>query len=113
MVRLLALVSLSLIDQPVPPAPAAAACVRLEGAQIGQLPLVLSVAGSRVEFREWKVTDITALEQIGYAVEAPKGTRFTVEAGSQVFEASANWLHPAGVVGPSVRPIRALTVCAP
>jgi hypothetical protein len=96
-------------------APAAAPpseCVRLSGSQIGQLPLTFEVAGQRVELVEWKATDITATELIGFTANAPDGVRFTVEAGTSSYEAGANWLHPAGVVGPQVKPIHALTVCA-
>ncbi|MBS1151280.1 MAG: hypothetical protein H6Q89_2978 [Myxococcaceae bacterium] len=94
------------------PAAAPAECVRLSGSQIGQLPLVVDLAGQRVEFTEWKATDITATELIGFTAQAPTDFHFTVEAGGSKFPATANWLHPAGVVGPQVRPIRALTICA-
>ena len=93
------------------PPPAVSECVRLSGSQIGQLPLIIEVAGQKVEFLEWKATDITANELIGFTVQAADALQFTVEAGDAKFEASANWLHPAGVVGPQVKPIRALIVC--
>jgi hypothetical protein len=86
-------------------------CVRLSGSQIGQLPLIVEVAGQKVEFIEWKATDITADELIGFTVQASDALRFTVEAGDSTFSGSANWIHPSGVVGPQVKPIRALTVC--
>ena len=100
------------IPTPPAPAPALPVCVRLSGTQIGQLPLVIEVAGQRVEFVEWKATDITAHELIGFTAQAPEAFRFTIEAGNSSFEGSANWLHPAGVVGPQVKAIDALTVCA-
>lgn len=99
-------------DEPVgTPAPAAE-CVRLEGSQIGQLPLTLTVGGQTVALKEWKATDITATELIGFTAEAPEAVRFEVEAGGATFEAGANWLHPAGVIGPQVKAIDALTICA-
>ena len=93
-----------------PPAPPE--CVRVSGTQIGQLPLVVQVAGQTIEFVEWKATDITASELIGFTAQASGELRFTVEAGDSTFPATANWLHPAGVVGPQVKPIRVVTVCA-
>src|SRR4051812_10449934 len=113
MVRLLtlAVMAFSLGDK-VEGASPTPECVRLSGEQIGQLPLTLQVGGQRVEFLEWKATDITASTLIGFTAQAPEDVRFSVEAGDQRFAASANWLHPAGVIGPQVKPIRALTVCA-
>ncbi len=87
-------------------------CVRLSGSQIGQLPLVVQVGGHAVEFIEWKATDISAKELVGFTAHAPNAFRFTVEAGGSTLPASANWLHPAGVVGRQVKPIHTLTVCA-
>lgn len=95
------------------PAPAPAAeCVRLTGAQIGQLPLTFQVGGQAFEVVEWKATDITATELIGFTAKGPQSARFEVEAGGVRFDASSNWLHPAGVIGPHVKPIAAITVCA-
>lgn len=114
MVRLLtlAIVAFSVTERP-PAAPTVErACVRLSGEQIGQLPLAVQVGGQRVEFLEWKATDITATTLIGFTAQAPEDVQFTVEAGDRQFAAGANWLHPAGVVGPQVKPISALTVCA-
>lgn len=100
-------------EEPQAPASAPAAeCVRLTGGQIGALPLTFTVGGQTVALQEWKATDITASELIGFTATAPDAVRFQVEAGGETFEASSNWLHPAGVIGPQVKPIRAITVCA-
>ena len=107
----LAMMALSVTEQPTAAA-SSAECVRLSGPQIGQLPLTVQLGNQRVEFLEWKATDITASELIGYTVRALADFSYTVEAGAEQFPASANWLHPAGVVGPHVSPIRSLTVCA-
>ena len=95
-----------------PTPPPLSTCVRLSGSQIGQLPLIVELAGKKVEFTEWKATDITASELVGFTAQAPDDFRFTVEAGDSKFPATANWLHPAGVVGPQVKAIGALTICA-
>ncbi len=87
-------------------------CVRLSGSQIGQLPLVVELAGQKVQFLEWKATDITAQQLVGFTAQAPEEFRFTVQTDSATYLASANWLHPAGVVGPQVKAIESLTVCA-
>jgi hypothetical protein len=100
------------VAEKAPPPPAAADCVRLAGEQIGQLPLSVQVGGQQVEFLEWKATDITASELIGFTAQAADEIRFTVEAGDREFAAGSNWLHPAGVVGPQVKAIRSVTVCA-
>ena len=107
-----ALTAAMLVFTVEPQAPTPRDCVRLSGNQIGQLPLTLELAGQRIVFLEWKATDITASKLIGFTARAPDGMRFSVEAGERQFDASSNWLHPAGVVGPRVKPIRALTVCA-
>ena len=96
------------VDTPAP----AAECVRLGGSQIGQLPLTVVVGGQTVALREWKATDITASQLVGFTADAPETVRFEVEAGGAKFPASANWLHPAGVIGPQVKAIDAITVCA-
>lgn len=114
MLRLCTFTMLALIvpDKPVAPAARGPQCVRLAGEQIGQLPFDVEIAGRQVKFLEWKATDITADQLIGFRAEAPAGVRFSVEAGESEFAASADWLHPAGVVGPRVKPIRAVTLCA-
>ena len=113
MVRCLTVAMLALgLSSDANPSPARPDCVRLAGEQIGQLPLAVWVGGQRVEFLEWKATDISATSLIGFTAQAPQTVRFTVEAGERLFAASHNWLHPAGVVGPQVKAISALTVCA-
>ncbi len=118
MVRLIALavLSLSIADRPSP-APVAAKetrkvdCVRLSGDQIGQLPLSIRVGAQPVEFVEWKALEITASTLIGFTAQASPSLRFTVEAGGRQFSTGSNWIHPAGVVGPQVKPISAITIC--
>ena len=98
-------------DEPTPASAPVAECARLSGTQIGQLPLTFMVGGQSVTLQEWKATDITATELIGFTAQAPESVRFEVEAGRETFVASSNWLHPAGVIGPQVKPIRAITAC--
>ena len=104
-----AVLASSITGQPTPPR---AECVRVSGDQIGQLPLAVQVGRQRVEFLEWKATDISGDTLIGFTARAPEQVHFSVEAGGRTFAASSNWLHPAGVVGPGVRPIAAVTLCA-
>lgn len=111
MVRLLTVAVMAVSLGEAVPAPTAH-CVRLSGAQIGQLPLTVELEGRKVEFVEWKATDITAHDLIGFTAQATGSVRFTVRAGDREFAADANWIHPAGVVGPHVQPISAVTVCA-
>lgn len=105
-------VTVSNEEQQTPASAPAAECVRLSGPQIGALPLTFTVGGQTVALREWKATDITASELIGFTATAPESVRFEVEAGGAKFDATSNWLHPAGVIGPQVKPIAAITVCA-
>jgi hypothetical protein len=114
MVRLiaLALVAMALPQKPVVVAAPPPQCVRLSGEQIGQLPLTIQVGPHRVDFLEWKATDVTASVLVGFTAQAPEAVRFTVQAGDRTFETGANWLHPAGVVGPQVKPISSVTLCA-
>lgn len=89
-----------------------AGCVQVSGAQIGELPLELTVGGQRVRFIEWSQRDLASSDAIGFRVEDSEGLAFTVEAGGERFAATgSSWLHPAGVVGPRVHSIDAVTIC--
>jgi hypothetical protein len=88
------------------------ACVRLEH-EIGQLPLEVKVGDRVVRFVQWKAADEKATELIGFTAEVPSDVRWTVEAGQERFEGDGDdWLNPHGVVGPKVKPIHAMTLCA-
>jgi hypothetical protein len=88
------------------------ACVRLER-EVGQLPLEVKVGEQTVRFVQWKAADAAASELIGFTAEIPSDVHWTVEAGDERFDGNGDdWLNPHGVVGPKVKPIRAMTLCA-
>jgi hypothetical protein len=88
------------------------ACVRLEH-EVGQLPLEVRVGDQTVRFVQWKAADEKATELIGFTAEIPSEVHWTVEAGNERFDGNGDdWLNPHGVVGPKVKPIRAMTLCA-
>ncbi len=88
------------------------ACVRLER-EVGQLPLEIKVGDQTVRFVQWKAADEKATELIGFTAEIPSDVHWTVEAGDERFDGNGDdWLNPHGVVGPKVKPIRAMTLCA-
>ncbi len=88
------------------------ACVRLEH-EVGQLPLEVRVGDQVVRFVQWKAADEKATELIGFTAEIPSDVHWTVEAGDERFDGNGDdWLNPHGVVGPKVKPIRAMTLCA-
>lgn len=88
------------------------ACVRLEH-EVGQLPLEIKVGDQTVRFVQWKAADEKATELIGFTAEIPSDIHWTVEAGDERFDGNGDdWLNPHGVVGPKVKPIRAMTLCA-
>jgi len=94
------------------PAARLKACVRLER-EIGQLPLQVKVGDHTVRFVQWKAADEKAADLIGFTAEVPADVRWTVEAGEERFDGNGDdWLNPHGVVGPKVKPIRAMTLCA-
>jgi hypothetical protein len=92
--------------------PLPAACVRLEGDQIGALPTSFVAGGQPVVIDEWAARDATGKELVGFAADLPGDVVYVVHAGDQTFvDMRARWLHPAGVVGPRSQAIDALTFC--
>ena len=87
-------------------------CTRVEGKSLGALPLEVEVGGKTVRFSEWTTADELATDVVGFATQLPADVTFTVEAGERTFESdSPRWLHPAGVSGPRVHGIDAVTFC--
>lgn len=88
------------------------ACQRVEGSDLGALPLEVEVGGKTIRFAEWTTADELTTEVVGFATQLPAGVTFTVQAGEQTFvSASPRWLHPLGVSGPRVHAIDAVTFC--
>ena len=87
-------------------------CVELTAADIGQLPLEVSVGNTRVSLAEWTTPDEASTQVVGFAAHTPDDVTFTVRAGPDEFAGSGpRWLHPAGVVGRNVHGIDAITFC--
>ena len=87
-------------------------CARIEGRDLGALPLEVSVGGKTVRFAEWTTADEFATDVVGFATQLPADVTFTVQAGERTFESdSPRWLHPLGVSGPRVHGIDAVTFC--
>jgi hypothetical protein len=87
-------------------------CKRVEGPELGALPLEVEVGGKTIRFAEWTTADELSTEVVGFAAQLPVGVTFTVEAGDRTFTgASSRWLNPEGVSGPRVHGIDALTFC--
>jgi hypothetical protein len=88
------------------------ACTRVDGAQLGALPLVIEVGGKTVRFAEWTTADALATDVVGFATQLPADVTFTVQAGERTFRSdSPRWLHPMGVSGPRVSAIESVTFC--
>lgn len=87
-------------------------CTRVDGAQLGALPLEVVVGSKTVRFAEWTTADELSSEVFGFATQLPVGVSFTVQAGDQTFvSASPRWLDPRGLTGPRVHGIDAVTFC--
>lgn len=87
-------------------------CTRVDGKNLGALPLEVDVGGKIVRFSEWTTADELATDVVGFATQLPQGVTFTVQAGERTFESSSpRWLHPLGVSGPRVQGIDAVTFC--
>ncbi len=92
--------------------PLPGACARVEGDDLGRLPLALTVGGEDVRVDEWAVRDIDGRELVGFASELPGDVVYVVHAGGESFaDVRTRWLHPAGVVGPKSKAIDAVTFC--
>lgn len=84
-------------------------CTRIEGSQLGALPLEVEVGDKTVRFAEWTTADELSPEVYGFATQLPVDVTFTVKAGERTFEsASPRWLHPLDVSG---QPIDSVTFC--
>ena len=87
-------------------------CTRVDGKDLGALPLEVEVGGKTVRFAEWTTADELATDVVGFATQLPADVTFTVQAGERSFQSdSPRWLHPAGVSGPRVHGIDAVTFC--
>lgn len=92
--------------------PVATQCATVKGSQLGALPLEVELAGHTIRFTEWTMADEAASDFIGFAASVPTGVQFTVRAGERTFaSAGSRWVHPAGVAGPRVKGIDAVTFC--
>jgi transposase InsO family protein len=88
-------------------------CKRVEGTELGALPLEVEVGGKTVRFAEWTTADELSTEVFGFAAQLPADVTFTVQAGERTFTStSPRWLHPLGVAGPRTHAIDAVTFCA-
>jgi hypothetical protein len=88
------------------------ACTRVEGKDLGALPLEVEVGGKTVRFAEWTTPDELSTDVVGFATQLPIDVTFTVQAGDRTFQSdSPRWLHPLGVSGPRVHGIDAVTFC--
>lgn len=87
-------------------------CTRIEGSQLGALPLEVEVGDKTVRFAEWTTADELSPQVYGFATQLPVDVTFTVQAGERTFQsASPRWLHPLGVSGPRVSAIDSVTFC--
>jgi len=87
-------------------------CTRVDGKDLGALPLTVEVGGKTVRFAEWTTADELGTEVFGFATQLPADVTFTVQAGERTFHsASPRWLHPLGVSGPRAQSIESVTFC--
>jgi hypothetical protein len=83
-------------------------CTRVEGSQLGVLPLEVEVGDKLVRFSEWTNADEVSAAVYGFATQLPFDVTFTVQAGEKTFRSdSPRWLHPAGFA----QPIDSVTFC--
>ena len=94
-------------------APTPPHCVQVDGKDVGMLPLELRL-GSRttIHFAEWTQVDESSSDVIGFAAHLPADVVYAVKAGDDVYTGrEPRWLHPAGITGPRVHRIDAVTFC--
>ncbi|HEY0880860.1 MAG TPA: hypothetical protein VGD87_04990, partial [Archangium sp.] len=53
-------------------------CRRVEGAQLGALPLEVNVGGATVRFSEWTMENEESTGFVGFAAQLPRDVVFTV-----------------------------------
>lgn len=88
-------------------------CVQIQGADVGRLPLELRLGDrTAIHFAEWTQADEASAAIIGFAAHVPGNVVYAVKAGETYYAGrDPRWLHPAGITGPRVHRIEAVSFC--
>lgn len=88
-------------------------CVRIEGGQIGALPLTINIEGAVITITGWTDKDGEPDEKVGFTFTSSGGSvAYAVKAGGRTFAAdSSQWVHPAGTGGSEASGISNITFC--
>lgn len=88
-------------------------CVQITGEDVGRLPLELRLGDrTTIHLAEWTQVDETSSGFVGFAAHLPADVVYAVKAGDVYFTGrDPRWLHPAGLTGPRVHRIEAVSFC--
>lgn len=88
-------------------------CVQISGEDVGRLPLELRLGDhTAIHLAEWTQVDEASHGFVGFAAHLPANVVYAVKAGDVYFSGrDARWLHPAGLTGPRVHRIEAVSFC--
>lgn len=87
-------------------------CVKIEGGEVGERDLVLSMGSRTITFTGWAQKDGEA-EEIGFSyVTTGGGVAYAVKAGRETHYGNQSpWNHPGGTGGPNAPGISNITFC--
>ena len=96
------------------PMPAKAVCTTVDSADIGKLPLSLTVGSVEVEFTGWKTREVDSTESVGFSINTTGPLTWVTESGSERgFTGSGNdFLDELALVKPSAPTLSRITFCA-
>lgn len=88
-------------------------CVQIQGSDVGRLPLELRLGDrTTIHFAEWTQADEASTAIIGFAAHVPGNVVYAVKAGEEYYAGrDPRWLHPAGITGPRVHRVEAVSFC--
>ena len=92
-----------------------AACTTVDSADIGKLPLTLTVGSVEVEFTGWKTRDeLNTTESVGFSINASGPMTWVTESGTERgFTGSGpDFLDELALVKPTAPTLSRITFCA-
>ena len=92
-----------------------AQCVKIEGGQIGQQGIKVTVNGIEMTFSSWTPKNGEKREFVGFTYVSSDPVCVSIKAGTARFvaEEQGSWIHPAGTTGPKAKGISNVVICVP
>ena len=101
-------------DSQVSSSPVPGECKKIEGSQIGQEGLVVSIGDVDVTFSLWVLKEGETSEYVGFTISSSPSVslQYKVKGGQEMYyDSSRNWINPRGLGGPTVKAISHIVFC--